>query len=67
MKQWYESKTVWLGIIQFLIGSLTLLGEFLQKQDFSPVAVTLLGTGILSVVLRVWFTNTPVDLGQGNG
>lgn len=61
MKAWYESKLVWLGALQFLIGALGLLAEFLQKGDYSPFAVTMLVTGVLTVVMRVWFTNTEIS------
>lgn len=59
-KSWYLSKIVWLGIIQTLIGGLGVLGEFLQKGDYSPFALTILATGILTVVLRVWFTTESI-------
>lgn len=60
-KNWFESKIVWVGIINTLIASLTLAGEFLTKADFSPVAVTVLITGILTIILRVWFTDTEIS------
>ena len=56
-KKWYESKMVYLGIVQFLIGALGLLAEFLKAGDYSPFAVTMLASGILVVVMRVWFTD----------
>lgn len=60
-KVWYESKTVWLGIVQFLIGAFGLLAEFLNKGDFSPASVVVLLSGVLVVVLRVWFTDTAIS------
>ena len=57
MKAWYSSKMVWLGVVQFLIGALGLLAEFLRAGDYSPFAVTMLASGILVVVMRVWFTD----------
>lgn len=60
-KIWYQSKLVWLGVIQTLIGGLGVIGEFLQKGDYSPFALTIVATGILTVALRVWFTNTPIQ------
>ncbi len=60
-KAWYASKMTWLGIVQFLIGSLGLLAEFLNKGDFSPAAVVILLSGILTFVLRVWFTDTAIS------
>ena len=61
MKAWYQSKLVWLGVIQFLIGCLGLIGEFLKNGDYSPFAVTVLLTGVLTVVMRVWFTDTSIQ------
>lgn len=56
MKPWYISKLVWLGVVQFLLGSLGVAYEFLQNADYSPASITVLLSGILTVVLRVWFT-----------
>lgn len=59
-KVWYESKLVWLGIIQTLIGMLAVLAEFLRAGDYSPVAVAILLSGVLTVILRVWFTDSAI-------
>lgn len=59
-KVWYLSKLTWLGIVQFLIGSLGLIAEFLNKGDFSPASVTILLSGVLTIVLRVWFTDSAI-------
>lgn len=61
MKSWYESKLVWLGVIQTLLGSLGVLYEFLERGDFSPAAVVLSVSGILTVIMRVWFTSTVIS------
>lgn len=58
MKPWYQSKILWLGVVQFLLGALGSLYEFLQRADYSPAAVVVLMSGILTVVLRVWFTDS---------
>ena len=60
MKQWYISKTVWFGIIQTLIGVGLLLADFFGAGNFTAQAVTLLIVGALTVVLRVWFTDTAI-------
>lgn len=60
LKAWYQSKIVWLSIIQFLIAFLGLLGEFLQKADYSPIAITMLFSAVLMVVMRIWFTDTTI-------
>lgn len=59
-KPWYESKLVWLGIVQTLIGVATLLSDWLGAGDYSPASITNLVAGILTVVLRVWFTDTVI-------
>lgn len=60
-KPWYTSKLVWLGIINTLIGVLALLGEFFTRNAaITPIAITELVSGILLVVLRVWFTDKPI-------
>lgn len=59
-KKFYLSKMVWLGIIQTLIGSLGLIAEFLQKGEFSPASTVILFSGVLTVVLRVWFTDSAI-------
>ena len=60
MKKWYESKLVWLGVIQTVIGVLGLLATFLEVGDFAAPAVGALVIGALTVVLRIWFTDTPI-------
>ena len=60
MKEWYQSKTVWLGVITTLIGALQLVAQFLGTGVFTPEAFTLLAVGVLGVILRVWFTDQPI-------
>ena len=60
MKKWYQSKIVWLGIIQTLIGALGLVSDLLGKGTISSQDITLLSIGILNVILRVWFTTEPI-------
>lgn len=59
-KKWFESKIVWVGLINTVIAILAIGGEFLQKAEFSPIAISAFITGVLTVVLRVWFTNTEI-------
>lgn len=59
-KSFWQSKIVWIGIIQTLIASLALVGEFLSQTNFNPVAVTTLVTGILTIILRIWFTDSSI-------
>lgn len=60
-KPFYMSKIVWMGIIQTLIGILTMTSEFLNKGSFQPVDMTLLVTGFLTIIMRIWFTDTIIQ------
>jgi hypothetical protein len=61
-KQWYLSKLVWLGVIQTLLGVLAVVSDFLQSgRAFDAAGVVLIATGILTVILRVWFTDTEIS------
>jgi hypothetical protein len=64
MKKFYESKTVWLGILMLTASILSFLqGEELIKEY--PILVSVLGTvaGILTIVIR-YFTEAPMRLTQ---
>lgn len=54
MKRWYQSKLVWLGIIQLLLG----IVEVMTKSPVftaRSVSFLLLIAGVLTVILR-WLT-----------
>ena len=57
---WYESKIVWLGIITTLLGALEVVRQYIAVTPLSADSVILIVSGILAVILRVWFTSTPV-------
>ena len=57
-KQWYKSKLFWLGVLQVLIASLQLLSQLLQQASVTPSDVTLFASGVLTIVLRVFFTDS---------
>lgn len=59
-KNWYESKLVWMSIITTLIGALGVVQEIIAKGPVDVNAVILIASGILGVVLRVWFTSQPI-------
>lgn len=65
-KEWYKSKTVWVGVIVTLIAVLQLVASLLTQEQVAATDITLLFVGILQVILRVWFTDTPIIRG-GNG
>jgi hypothetical protein len=62
-KPWYQSKIVLVGILQTVIGSLSLVADLLGKSQITPQDATLLSVGILTVVLRIWFTDLPIQHG----
>jgi drug/metabolite transporter (DMT)-like permease len=62
MKKFYLSKLVWLGIIQTIIGILTLVLEYMKTgQPWNPPGILFLVIGVLTIVLRIWFTETPIE------
>jgi hypothetical protein len=58
-KAWYESKTIWVGILEIVIGALGLVATFLQAGDYTPAAFVLLAVGVLTIVLR-FLTSQPI-------
>ena len=60
VKSWLSSKTVWVGIIEILIGVLGLVGTFLGVGIYTPEAFVLLGVGILTIVLRFMTTEAVI-------
>jgi len=61
MKNWYESKVVWAMVVQSIIGILLLVQEWYAKGDFSVPGIIALAIGVLVIVLRIWFTDSPID------
>lgn len=59
-KQWWKSKTVWLGILTVLIGILEVLYAWLIAGDFSTSGVVLFISGAMGVVLR-FLTTQPIE------
>jgi hypothetical protein len=56
IKPWWQSKLIWVGVLQVVLASLQLS----QNVDWSdPMAWTLFGTGLVTIVLR-WLTDEPV-------
>ena len=73
MKSWLSSKVVWLGIITTLLGVIPLITDLANQALVTPTPaalVTAVGTtliGILTVIVRVWFTDVPVTHPLGIG
>lgn len=62
MKPWYQSKIVWLGVIQTLLGALDVVKDALSKgSDLTPLDFSLIASGVLTVIMRVWFTDTAIE------
>lgn len=59
-KDWWTSKTVWLNVVLTLIGIATLFATANAMFPTWVPAAAALVIGVLNVVLRVWFTATPV-------
>ena len=57
---WYKSKLTWLGVIMTLLGVLPLVQSLLAQTVIAPADFVALFGGILTVVLRVWFTDAPI-------
>ena len=56
-KPWYQSKTVWFNIITTVAAILDLA----NKQAPASLAPWILfGTGIVNVILRIWFVSQPI-------
>lgn len=62
MKKWFESKTVWLGILTTLSGVALLAAEFVADGKLASLEGWLLfSSGVAGVVIRIWFTNEPIE------
>lgn len=62
-KNWYKSKTVYMNVILSLMGIATLIVDTLEQGNNQIIGVSgwvLLFYGVLGVILRIWFTDTPI-------
>jgi hypothetical protein len=58
---WYKSKIVWLGVITTVAGILPLVSSLLSQTAIAPADFVALFSGVLTVILRVWFMQGPVQ------
>ena len=58
-KPWYQSKTLAIGALEFIIGAGLLVSDFLSAAQFTPAGFVLLGVGIATVILRL-VTSQPI-------
>ena len=62
MKKWFESKTVWLGILTALSGALSLGAQYVAEGSFnSQDGMLLFAVGLIGIVVRVWFTDKAIQ------
>jgi len=66
-KPWYQSKVFWLGVITTLLGVIPIVTELASQTSVNPAALGTALTGILVVIVRVWFTDAPVTHPLGLG
>lgn len=66
-RSWYTSKIVWLGVITTLLGVLPLIDELVKQSPITPSSIIALITGVLIVIVRVWFTDPMVTLSKPFG
>jgi len=57
-KKWYESKTIWIGLITLIYGILKYVG--IDIGELTPEAMSTI-LGIVMIILRI-VTNKPVEL-----
>jgi len=63
IKKWWQSKTVWFNGLMALSGIFALVAEYLNSGSFAqPEGWFLFGVGFVGIVLRIYFTNMPVEL-----
>ena len=58
MKVWYKSKLVWLGVLITFQGMIPIATELVNKQVISPADVLVALSGVATVIIRIWFTDT---------
>lgn len=63
MKKWYESKTVWYNLIMTVIDIAALVQEvYTDVPEWVLLGAAMIhGSG--NVVLRIWFTDKPIEMG----
>lgn len=66
-KAWYQSKVFWLGVVTTLLGIIPIVTELASQMTVTPAAIGTAATGILIVIMRIWFTSEPVTKPLGIG
>lgn len=61
MKPWYQSKLVWQNVFITLVGAAMLIADYwTQTPALTVPGICTLLAGVFGVILRVWFTDTPI-------
>jgi hypothetical protein len=60
MKEWWKSKTIWLGIAQALVGAIFGVVELIQQGSVDATAAGAGGLGMLTVLARAVGSNIKV-------
>lgn len=61
MKNWYTSKTVWLAILLTIAGIADFVGGLLTQGPITWQSVSMIVSGVVAVIIRVWYTNAPIQ------
>lgn len=57
-KKWYSSKTLWLNLITAALAIIMLASTSPSLEQYSEAFLFI--SGVLNIILRVFFTNQPV-------
>jgi hypothetical protein len=60
-KKWYLSKLTWVGIIITFQGIVPIAIDLLNKASVSPADFLVALSGVGTVILRIWFTDTTIE------
>lgn len=62
MKKWYQSKILWVGVMQLVYGSAMMIAEFIEAASFAPTSIAAFVCGLLLIVFRIWFTDYSIEI-----
>jgi hypothetical protein len=60
-KKWYLSKLILLGIIITFQGCVPIVVDLINKASVSPADVLVALSGVGTVIIRIWFTDTAIE------
>ena len=60
-KKWYQSKLVWLGILMTFSGTIEVAQKIISAGPIDTAAIMNLAGGVITVIMRVWFTSTQIQ------